>query len=90
MAVLEKTITINAPIDKVFNFLIEPENWKEIDHNLTEVKNIQSLPNGGYRCTCKEKVGGFHCETDREFTYEDFGERMLKTYLAKLKAKMET
>ncbi len=146
MAVLEKTITINAPVDKVFSFLIEPENWKEIDTNLTEVRNIQSLPNGGYRCTCKEKtVGGLHCEFDVEYTdvifnqllsykytcckYFDvkeilsfnsengktklthkvinkvpiplinvlveklflkMGERMLKTYLANLKAKMET
>ena len=69
MAVLEKTCTINAPVDKVFNFLIDPTNWKEIDPCIIEIRNIQSLPNGGYRFSCKYKiVGGLHSEYDIEYT----------------------
>jgi Polyketide cyclase / dehydrase and lipid transport len=69
MAVLEKTCTINAPVDKVFSFLINPKNWKEIDPNIIEIRNVQSLPNGGYRLLCKYKlIGGLHSEYDIEYT----------------------
>ncbi len=43
MAVLEKTNTINAPVDKVFGFLIKPENWKEVDPNIIDIRDVQSL-----------------------------------------------
>ena len=69
MAVLEKTCTINAPVEKVFSFLIDPNNWKEIDPNIIEIRNVQSLPNGGYRLSCKYKIiGGLHSEYDIEYT----------------------
>ena len=69
MAVLEKTTTINAPVEKVFNFLIKPETWKEIYPNITEIRNIQSLPNSGYRFSCRFNMfAGMHCEVDTENT----------------------
>ncbi len=69
MAVLEKTCTINAPVDRVFSFSINPKNWKEIDPNIIEIRNVQSLPDGGYRFSCKYKIaGGLHCEFDIEYT----------------------
>ena len=69
MPVLEKTITINAPVEKVFNFLIKPESWKEIYPKITEIRDIQSLPNGGYRFSYRFNMfAGMHCEIDTENT----------------------
>jgi carbon monoxide dehydrogenase subunit G len=69
MAVLERTITINAPVEKVFNFLIKPESWKEIYPKITEIRDIQSLPNGGYRFSYRFNMfAGMRCEVDTENT----------------------
>jgi len=69
MAVLEKITTINAPVEKVFNFLIKPESWKDIYPNITEVRDVQSLPTGGYRFSCRFNMfAGMHCEVDTENT----------------------
>jgi len=81
MAVLEKTCTINAPVDKVFSFLIKPENWKKIDPKIIEITDVQSLPNGGYRFSCKYKiVGGLHYAFDIEYTGVKSNERFSYRY----------
>ncbi len=67
MAQLEKTITINAPPDRVFSFLRNPENWEEIYPKITEIKDIQSLPAGGYRYRWKfQMVAGMSCTVESE------------------------
>lgn len=69
MAELDKTIKINAPVDKVFNFIIKPESWKEIYPKITEIKEIESLPGGGYRYFCKLNMfAGIQCEAETENT----------------------
>jgi uncharacterized protein YndB with AHSA1/START domain len=47
MAKLKKTITINAPLEKVFGYISEPTNLPEIWPSLVEVKDVRRLPNGG-------------------------------------------
>lgn len=47
MAKVEKTITINAPVEKVFGYIRETANLPEIWPNLKEVKDVRRLPNGG-------------------------------------------
>jgi len=69
MAVLEKTITINAPVDKVFSFLNKPENWKVIYPKITKIRDIQPLPSGGYSYAWRFKmVAGIPCEVMSENT----------------------
>ena len=47
MAKLETTISINAPVEKIFGYVSEPSNLPEIWPSLMEVKNVQRIPNGG-------------------------------------------
>ncbi len=47
MATIKKSININAPVEKVFEYLT-PEILPEVWPSLVEVNNIQELPNGGY------------------------------------------
>ncbi len=69
MAVLDRTVTINAPVENVFSFLIKPESWKEIYPNITEIKQVESLPSGGYCYHYKFNMfAGIQCEVDTENT----------------------
>ena len=43
---IEKTININAPVEKVFEFFIEPMHLLEIWPSLMEVKDVKKSPNG--------------------------------------------
>jgi uncharacterized protein YndB with AHSA1/START domain len=49
MAKIEKSILINAPVEKVFAFTAEPNNLLEIWPSMLEIKNVESVPNGGRR-----------------------------------------
>ncbi len=46
MAKLTKSITINAPVEKVFGYISEPTNLPEIWPSLIEIKNVKHLPDG--------------------------------------------
>ncbi len=57
MARVEKSITINAPVEKVFEF-VRPDNLPEIWPSLVEVSNVQELPTGGYSWDWVYKMAG--------------------------------
>ena len=59
MATIESTITINAPVEEVFEYP-KPENLPEIWPSLVEVKNIKELPNGGYSWDWMYKMAGMN------------------------------
>jgi uncharacterized protein YndB with AHSA1/START domain len=57
MATIKSSITINAPVEKVFEYS-KPEYLPEIWPSLVEVKNIKELPNGGYGWDWVYKMAG--------------------------------
>lgn len=48
MPILEKDITIKAPVGTVFGFVDDPVNLPKIWPSLYEIKNVGTLPNGGH------------------------------------------
>ena len=48
MTRIEKEATLRAPIEKIFNYISTPSNLLEFWPSLMEIKDVQSLPNGGY------------------------------------------
>jgi uncharacterized membrane protein len=68
MATVNKSITINAPIEKVFKYTAEPSNLLEIWPSMVEIKNIQPLPNGGTRGRFVYKMAGMRFEGISEDT----------------------
>ena len=66
MAKVEKTININAPVDKVFSYIDEPTNLPVIWPSLVEVKNVQRLPNGGRSNQWVYKMAGIRLEGTTE------------------------
>ncbi len=49
MPKVERTITINAPIKKVFGYVDDPSHLPEFWPSLFEVKDVKMLPGGGHR-----------------------------------------
>jgi uncharacterized membrane protein len=66
MAKVQKAITINAPVEKVFSYLQQPANLPEIWPSILEVKDVKSLPNGGYSFQYVYKMAGMHLKGTSE------------------------
>jgi ligand-binding SRPBCC domain-containing protein len=63
----ETTITINAPVEKVFSYLQdEPTNLLEIWPSMVEVKDKKRLPNGGTSFRWVYKMVGMRFEGTSE------------------------
>ncbi len=68
MAKVEKEVTVNASIEKIFSYISEPSNLPEFWPSLMEIKDVQSLPNGGYSARWVYKMVGMRFEGTAEYT----------------------
>ena len=58
MAKFHKTLTINAPVDKVFAFMDDPRNLEGIWPSLVEVRDVKQNPKGGYDYAWTYRMAG--------------------------------
>lgn len=58
MAKLKTSITINAPVEKVFSYLSDPKNLPDVWPSMAEVKDVQPAPAGGYNFSWVYKMAG--------------------------------
>ena len=68
MAKVERTVTINAPIKKVFDYMADPRNLPEIWPSMVEIKDVQPAPAGGYNFGWTYKMAGMRFEGASETT----------------------
>ncbi len=68
MAKVEKEVIIYAPLEKIFGYVSEPSNLPEFWPSVTEVKDVQSLPNGSYSGRWVYKMVGMRFEGIGECT----------------------
>lgn len=69
MAKIERTATINAPVEKVFGFLAEPTNMPEIWPSMIEVKDVKQTPQHiGDTFHWVYKMAGMRFEGDSKVT----------------------
>ena len=68
MTTTKKSININAPVEKVFEYANKPENLPEIWPSMIEAKDIQPLPNGGNKFRWVYKMAGIRIEGISEDT----------------------
>ena len=71
MAKLIKTVTINAPVEEVFNYAEDPNPLPEFWSSLIEVNNVQRLPNGGTSHGWVYKMAGIRFEGNTVTTEYD-------------------
>jgi len=67
MAISKSSIKINAPVEKVFEFLT-PDVLPEIWPSLVSVENVKELPNGGHSWDWKYKMAGMNFSGKSENT----------------------
>lgn len=67
MLKIEKTIEIDAPVERVFAYVLDPRHLPEFHPGIAEVKDVTPLANGGYRWTTVDNLFGLHIES----TWED-------------------
>jgi uncharacterized protein YndB with AHSA1/START domain len=68
LARVEKEVIVNAPVEKVFSYISEPNNLLEFWPSLVEIKDVQSLPNGGYSARWVYKMAGMRFDGTGEYT----------------------
>ncbi len=61
-----KSVVINAPLEDVFTYTADPVHLPDYWVGVDEVKDIQRLPNGGYRFTGVVKMFGLRGESTTE------------------------
>ena len=72
MAKLDRTVTIDAPIEKVFQFVEDPSNFPEVWPSMIEVKDVERLPSGGRTFSWVYKMAGVKLEgTSETVEYEE-------------------
>ncbi len=74
----EKSIEIDAPVGQVFAYLLDPKYAPEYMTNVSEVKDIQRLPDGGYTYTATSKFMGLHGDSKVEQTEVIPNERIVE------------
>jgi uncharacterized membrane protein len=66
MPKIEKSIRIDAPVEKIFDYWTEPANLPEFWPSVVEVKDRQRLPNGGNFFRWVYKMAGMRFEGSSE------------------------
>ena len=68
MVKVNKSIIINAPIEKIFKYITEQTNLPEIWPSLVENNVVERLPNGGTKSKFVYKMAGMRFEGISEDT----------------------
>ncbi len=95
MIKIEKSIVVDAPVEAVFAYLLDPARSPEYSTGVDEVKDIHRLPDGRYTYTAVSKFLGlrvdFECEQtevipNERIVEKDHGAGVRGTATATLKA----
>jgi uncharacterized membrane protein len=78
MITFEKSIEVDAPVEQVFAYLLDPVHGPEYMTGTDEVKDIQRLPDGRYTYTTVSKFLGLHWEDKTEQTEVIPNERIVQ------------
>ena len=65
---IDKEITVNTPIEKVFKYLENPVNWPEFWSNIIKITDVEPLPAGGYKAIFAYKMVGMRFNGEGGFT----------------------
>ena len=58
MTKIKKHIDINAPVDKVFDYMSDPTHFLDIWPSMIDVENVEAIPEGGLRYDWTYKMAG--------------------------------
>lgn len=67
MESLTKSVLINAPVEKVFDYVADPTTHPKFWTAISDITNVQNLPNGGHSFNWKYKMGGMRFDGASEW-----------------------
>lgn len=88
MPMLEKDITIKAPVDAVFGFVDEPANLPTIWPSLYEVNDVTTLPNGGHTFAWLYNMAGRRAQGRTETLERIVNERIVDRTVGDIESKL--
>jgi len=62
MESVENSVVIRAPVEKVFAYLDDPTHEPDFWPSLVEIRDVESLPEGGHRNRWTYKMAGIRLE----------------------------
>jgi carbon monoxide dehydrogenase subunit G len=62
MVKVSRSVSINAPLQAVWDFVSQPTNLLEVWPSLVDVTNVQNMPNGGHSFEWTYKMAGMRFE----------------------------
>jgi len=68
MITQKKTVVVNVPVQKVYDYLMNPLSLLEYWPSIIDVRDIQKLPNGGSKFNFTYKMAGIRLECTSEDT----------------------
>jgi len=74
MVTVSDSIWVDAPVERVFEYLDDPHNHVEVTPSLAEVRNVERLDNGGKRVDHTYKMGGVSVEGELVEREREVGE----------------
>lgn len=77
MTEVRTTVSIDAQPEDVFAYMDDPHNQVEITPSLTEVRDIEELPNGGKRLGYTYQMAGVGLDGTMETTEYEPAERVV-------------
>ncbi|MDE3231603.1 MAG: SRPBCC family protein [Chloroflexota bacterium] len=66
MATVERSVLIQAPVERVFGYAAVPAHLPEFWPSMLEIKDVQPLPNGGHRFRWVYQMAGMRFEGTSE------------------------
>ena len=79
MAEIKRSISINAPVEKVFAHIDDPVNFLEVWPSMVEIKDVEELPTGGRKFNWVYKMLGVRLEGTSETTEYVANQRIVTT-----------
>lgn len=59
---IEKSTMIDAPVEKVFEYVNDPSHAPEYMTGVHEISDVRPLPNGGYSYKVAYRIAGLHTD----------------------------
>lgn len=75
---MEKSIEVDAPVEQVFAYIVDPSHAPEYTPNVDEVKDVHRLPDGRYTYTTVGKFLGLRMDFKAEQTEVIPNERIVE------------
>lgn len=85
---VEDSIVVAAPVDRTFEYIVDPTNQREITPAITDVTIIERLPNGGHRASYTYDMVGIELSGEVEQTSVLPGERIVNDLTGDITAQL--